>query len=316
MTVLLNDQSYWRGKRVLVTGSAGFLGSHLVEVLVSSDARVVGLDCLANPGRLKDVIDRVEYLSIDIASRDWMEKIPKKFDFIFHLAAFAAPSAAQENPELAFRQNVNGTQNVLEFAMDSSVKKFVFMSAGALYTNVPKYLPIDEKHPISPMQGVYATTKRIGELICEDFGRNYGLPYVYFRLFNTYGPRQSPEYLIPSFILQARSGENLTVFNGEIRRDFSYVGDIVEALLRAASSEYRGGPVNLGTGIEHTIGEVAKKIADRMGVEVECLNRQVFGPARQLCDNRLAKTLFRWEPRCSLDEGLEITIRSFTETGS
>ncbi len=287
-----------------------------MEALVSSDAQVVGLDCLANPRRLKDVIHRVEYLSIDIASRDWMARIPKNFEFVFHLAAFSAPSAAQENPELAFRQNVNGTQNVLEFAMDCRVSKFVFMSAGALYTNVPKYLPIDEKHPISPIQGIYATTKRIGELMCEDFGRNYGLPYVYFRLFNTYGPKQSPEYLIPSFILQARSGKNLTVFNSEIRRDFSYVADIVEVLLQAALSEYHGGPVNLGTSMEHSIGEVAEKIADRMGVKVECLNRQVFGPARQVCDNRLAKTLFRWEPSCSLDEGLEITIRSFTETRS
>lgn len=312
MTIPLDDHSYWAGKRVLLTGSAGFLGSHLTEALVSRNAQVVGLDCLADPRRLQKVKDQVEYLCVDIATRDWMAKVPKNFDFVFHLAAFAAPSAAQENPELAFRQNIYGTQNVFEHALDSGVKKLLFMSAGALYTNVPKYLPIDEKHPISPMQGVYATTKRIGELICEDFGRNYGLPYVYFRLFNTYGPRQSPEYLIPSFILQARSGGNLTVFNSTIRRDFSYVGDIVEVLLRAASSEYRGGPVNLGTGIEHTISEVAKKIADRMGVKIECLNRQVFGPTRQLCDNRLAKTLFQWEPRCSLDEGLEMTIRSFT----
>jgi UDP-glucose 4-epimerase len=262
---------------------------------------------------LKNVTHDINYLKADIA--EWREagSEEQQFEIIFHLAAFSAPSAAQEQPELAYRQNVMGTARMLEVARRCSAKKFIFTSAAALYTNIPKYLPIDEKHPIDPSQGIYAATKRLGELLCEDCWKNYGVPYVYFRLFNTYGPRQAPEYLVPSFIKQAYSTGRLTVLDEKIKRDFIYVGDVVDALIKGAEAEYCGGPINLGTGTEHSIGEVAAKIGSLLGAQVHHLNRDVFGPTRHVCNNTLAKQVLNWAPTHTLDEGLEITLRLFRE---
>lgn len=304
---------YWKDTSVLVTGGAGFLGSHLVEALLAKGARVTVLDCIEGPWRLGDVIDEVRYIRADIADWTASSEGDSPFEVIFHLAAFSAPAAAQGKPEIAFRQNVMGTANLLQVARRWSVKKFIFTSAAALYTHVPKYVPMDEKHPIDPTQSVYAMTKRIGELVCEDFRKNYGIPSLHFRLFNTYGPRQSEEFLIPSLVAEAIAKGKLTVRNASIRRDFSYVDDIANALLKGAESEYCGGPVNLGTGIEHSTGEIAAKIGVLVGVGVEDLDQEVFGPRRQLCDNRLAKRVLQWEPSYSLDAGLKITVKWLRE---
>jgi nucleoside-diphosphate-sugar epimerase len=301
----------WKDKSVLVTGGEGFLGSRLIEVLLTKGARITCLDLVEAPLRLKEIMSQIDYFSGDIADWKWVSEKCKPYEFVFHLAAFAFPAAAQKQPELAYRSNVLGTANLLEIARKGSAKKFIFMSAGALYTNIPKYLPIDEKHPIDPYQGVYASTKRIGELLCEDFQKVYGLPCIYFRLFNTYGPRQSEEYLVPSFIKQARAGKDLEVLNGEIKRDFNYLDDIIDALIRGAESDYRGGPVNLGTGVEHSILEIAEKIADHFGVKVSDLNQEVFGPKRAVCDSALAKKVLGWQSQITLDEGIKRTVRSF-----
>lgn len=302
----------WKDKRVLITGGAGFLGSHLIEALVSKGAAVWVLDSVDEPWRLKGLLDKIHYTKADVVL--WSPAGPERFEFIFHLAAFAFPRGAEENPELAFRQNVMATVHMLELARKFSVRKFIFPSAGLLYSHTPKYLPIDEKHPIDPSQSVYITTKRIGEMLCDDYRENYGVPCLYFRLFNTYGPRQSADYLVASFFSEAFSKGTLTVLNEEVRRDFTYVGDMVEALLRGAESEYSGGPINLGSGIEHAVGEIARKIADLLKIgKVECLNQKVFGAKRHLCDNRLAKQILNWQPAHSLEEGLRATWESFRE---
>jgi len=306
---MMNNE--WKDKSVLVTGGGGFLGSRLTEVLLSKGARITCLDVVEAPLRLKEIKRQIDYLSGDIADWRWVSERCKPFDFVFHLAAFAFPAEAQKKPELAYRNNVMGTAHMLEIARRASVKKFIFMSAGALYTNIPKYLPIDEKHPIDPYQGVYAWTKRIGEMMCEEFQKVYELPCICFRLFNTYGPRQSEEYLVPSLIKRARAGKNLEVLNGDIKRDFSYLDDIIDALVRGAESDYRGGPVNLGTGIEHSIQEIAEKIAAFFSVKVSNLNRQVFGPKRAVCNITLAKEVLGWQPQITLDEGIKRTVQSF-----
>jgi nucleoside-diphosphate-sugar epimerase len=296
---------------VLVTGGAGFLGSHLVEALVSKGATVYALDYVDNPDRLKDVTKDITYVQADITEWDGEAAGQRSFDVVFHLAGFSAPAAAQRQAARAFHLNVMGTANMLQIAQRCGARKFVFTSAAAIYTNVPKYLPIDEKHPIDPNQSVYATTKRVGELLCEEFHRNYGLPTLYFRLFNTFGTRQSTEYLVPSFIQQAHAEGRITVRNENVRRDFNYVDDVVDALLRGGESGYCGGPINIGTGVEHSVGEIARKIGSLMGVGVQPLNQEVFGPMRQLCDNGLAKRILDWRPVRSLDEGLEITVQWF-----
>ena len=303
----------WTDKAVLVTGSAGFLGSHLVEALLCNGAKVLALDQIADPWRLAGVIQDITYREVDIGDVAWDLGGEPELDAIFHLAAFSIPTAAQKDPALAYRQNVLGTANALQFAKNCSTRKFIFTSAAALYNNIPKYLPMDEKHPIDPSQSVYATTKRIGELLCEEFHKNYGLPTLYVRLFNTFGPRQSAELLIPSFIQQAQREGKITVQNERVWRDFNFVADVVDALLKAAESDYCGGPVNIGTGVEHSIGEIGRSIGDFMGVEVECLTQDTFGPTRQVCDNSFAKRILDWQPAYSFQEGLQKTLQWFSK---
>ena len=303
----------WQDASVLVTGGAGFIGSHLVDALVSRRARVIALDCVDDPWRLRHVTESITYLQADLAAPQQRPALTQPFDAIFHLAAFSSPSASEQHAELAFRQNVIGTSRLLQLARQGGAKRVVFASAGALYTNIPKYLPIDEQHPIDPAQGVYVMTKRIGELLCDDFRRTYGVPCLFVRLFNTYGPRQSEEFLIPSLIARGRAQGKVTLRTETVRRDFSYVSDIVDALLKGAESGYCGGPINLGTGVEHSLGEVAKQIGALLGMPVECLNQPAFGPMQQVCDNALARRALGWQPGTTLAEGLAMTVRSFAD---
>jgi dTDP-glucose 4,6-dehydratase len=301
----------WSDQPVLVTGGGGFVGSHLVEALVPRGARVTVVDCLEQPWRLKHLEGRISYVQADLSDPKLSARLPSRFERVFHLAAFSQLTAAQEQPETAYRQTVIGTATLLQLARRWGVKKFVFTSAGGLYTNIPKYLPIDERHPIDPGQGVYVMTKRIGELLCDDFRAQYGVPTLYVRLFNTYGPGQSAEFLIPTLIMQGLEGKPITVRSERVKRDFTFVADMVEALIRGGGSDHCGGPLNFGTGIEHSLLEVAGKIAALTGSEVECLNQPTFGPERQLCDSRLAQQTLGWRPATTLEDGIRMTVDAF-----
>ncbi|MBI3318354.1 MAG: NAD(P)-dependent oxidoreductase [Candidatus Omnitrophica bacterium] len=307
----MTPEAWWKDKKVLVTGGAGFLGSHLLEALVAQGARVTAIDLLERPPRLESLLPRMDYLPWDLSGSGLEDALPGSFDLIFHLAASSFPAEAERAPLLAYRHNVLGTANILSFAARRSARKFLFPSAGALYTNTPKYLPIDEEHPIDPTQGVYAMTKRMGELLCQEFMRNQGLKCLFFRLFNAYGPGQSREFLIPSFIQQALSEGRITVWDESVRRDFNYVQDVVRALMAGAASEACGGPINLGSGRDVSVGEIARRIAAFFPAQVQFSKRETFGPRRQQCDNRRAKELLGWEPAISLEEGLKRTLESF-----
>lgn len=306
--------SFWNSRPVLVTGGAGFLGSHLVESLVGEGARVTVTDCVEAPHRLKEVLSRIEYVKADLKDPDALHALEGLSDTVFHLAAFAFPKGAQQDVVGAYRQNVEGTVNVLEWARKRKVRKLLFSSAAALYPSVAKYLPIDEKHPIDPAQSVYALTKRIGELLCEEYRKDYDLPTLYFRIFNTYGPRQSTIYLIPSFFVQGYEKGKIKVLNGAVRRDFVFVRDVVDALMRGGEVDDVGGPLNIGTGRGSAVGEIARKIGNLLGVEVELGEEEVFGSRNQACDATLARKVLAWEPKVSLDEGLKLTFGSFKET--
>ena len=140
----------WESQRVLVTGGGGFVGSHLVEALVARGACVTVVDCLEQPWRLHAVLPNITYCNADLADGPFTASMEPRFTHMFHLAAFSMLSAAEEQPDTAYRQNVIGTVKLLQLARRCPLKKFVFSSAGGLYTNVPKYLPIDERHPIDP----------------------------------------------------------------------------------------------------------------------------------------------------------------------
>ena len=301
----------WTDQSVLVTGGAGFIGAHLVDALVSRGACVTVMDCVDRPGRLAHLEGRIHYVTADLADPRWGAESRDPFAYVFHLAAYSKLTAAQEEPEIAYRQNVIGTASLLQLARRWGVKKFVFTSAGGLYTNIPKYLPIDERHPIDPGQGVYVMTKRIGELLCDDFRLQFGLPTLYVRLFNTYGPGQSADFLIPTLIKQGLEAGKITIRNTRVKRDFTFVRDMVAALIKGAESDFCGGPLNLGTGVEHSLVALAEQIAALVGAEVECLNQPTFGPERQLCDSRLAQQTLGWRPATTFEDGVRMTVDTF-----
>jgi nucleoside-diphosphate-sugar epimerase len=299
----------WANKNVLVTGGLGFIGSHLVEKLVSLGANVTAVDIVNenNISNLEGIKDSVKILNCDVSNLGDVKSLPN-FDVIFHLAAFAYPKFCEDNPELAFRTNVDGVFNILNHARKTDVKRFIFTSTAQLYGRYPKYIPIDEQHPIDFSESVYNLTKFYGENLCTLFYEKYGLPVTFFRLFNTFGPRQGPEYFIPTVILQALTKNVVELWSDKPTRDFTYVADTVNALISAAESDHRGGPINIGSGDETRVADIAKHIADKLNAELKFLNKDVIGSMRLCCDNSYARRHINWKPEVAFKDGLNKTI--------
>ena len=298
------------GKKVLVTGGGGFLGSHLVDKLLEKGANVTVVD-LSSPEssrNLSHVKDRINFAEWDITNFSDSHKLGRDFDYIFHLAACAAPSFCEANPEKAFRVNVQGTYNMLRLASEIKPKKFVFSSSAGIYGTYPKYTPIDEKHPVEIENNVYNVTKVIGENLCNFFAERHEMPIVILRLFTTFGPRQSTDYFFPTLISQALKDKKIELWNSKPTRDFNFVENTVDAFVRAAESDFVGGPINIGSGREIKISEIAQKIAKDFGAELSFLEKDVVGPMVLCCDNRKAKEVLGWETKVSFEDGLSKTI--------
>lgn len=295
---------------VLVTGGGGFLGSHLVDRLLELGAKVTVADLKTTESdrNLGRALESIDFVETDITQPDCLARLSPEFDFIFHLAAYASPPLCEKNPERAFSVNVHGTFNVLRFAKrNAGLKKLVFSSTAALYGTYPDYVPIDEEHPVKADEGVYNTTKLLGEKLCA-FYSSFGVPIVVLRLFTTFGPRQSEDYFFPKLISQAVGKKEIEMWSEKPTRDFNFVSNTVDALVRAVESDYVGGPVNIGSGREMNVGVVARKIAEEMGANLRFLDKEVVGPMRLCCDNRKAKETIGWEPAVSFEDGLKMTI--------
>lgn len=308
----------WKDKTALVTGGAGFIGSHLSDALVNLGANVIIADVfsLISIKNIDHIRDKLTLVDIDVSKKQDIGKINENIDFIFHLAAYAAPNLCEKNPEVAFKVNVQGTFNVLNFALDCGVKKVVFPSSALLYGRNPKYLPIDENHPIEISNNVYNTTKKIGEDLCETFYEKHGLPVIYFRLFNSFGPRQPSDYFIPTVILQALKNNTIELWNDKPTRDFTYVKDTVNALIKGAETNYCGGSINIGSGRESKVGDIAKQIADSFGAKINFLNKEVIGSLRLCCNNRKAQKILGWTIETSFEDGLNETIEWYKQHAS
>lgn len=305
----------WNDKKILVTGGSGFIGSHLIDKLLELGADVTIVD-VKQP---KNLQSNVHFLECDITDPNSIDKTIRDKEFVFHLAAIANPRTCEEDPNLAFRMNVQGTFNVLQSSLNNKVKKVVFSSAASLYGRYPQYIPIDEKHPIEPFQTVYLATKRACELFCDFFQEKYKLPLIYFRLFTVYGPRQIPEFFIPTTITKALKSDMFDLWNSKPTRDFVYVADVVDALIKGAERDHVGGPLNVGSGREIQVGELAKIIINHIEqlqnrkIEVKYLEKDVIGPMRLLCDNRKIKEELGWEPKVSLEDGIKETVKWYVE---
>ncbi|HEY75765.1 MAG TPA: SDR family oxidoreductase [Thermoflexia bacterium] len=297
----------------LVTGGAGFIGSHLVEALVARGDRVRVLDDFST-GRwenLAPVRSRVEVLEGDVRDPAAVMRAVEGADVVAHLAAVASVQASLEDPAAVWAVNVDGTLNLLEAARAVGVRRFVFASSAAVYGDHDD-LPLREDLPPRPLSP-YAASKVAGEALCRAYYASYALPTVVLRFFNVYGPRQDPHSpysgVISIFVDRMRRGLPPVVYgDGRQTRDFVYVADVVEAVLRAAEREEAVGEVfNVAGGRQTSVLELIQVLNCLLNTRLEpsfALPR--VGEVRySQADVRRAREKLGWEVRIELQRGLE-----------
>ena len=308
----------WQGRKVLVTGAGGFIGSHLVELLVRGGADVralvryngrsdLGMLAAVDP----EVRAAVEIVHGDITDPFYVREIARGQDAVFHLAALIAIPYSYTAPAYYVDVNVTGTLNVLQAVRDLEIPRMVHTSTSETY-GTAQYTPIDERHPLQP-QSPYSASKIGADAMAESFHRSFGTPVATIRPFNTYGPRQSARAVIPTIAAQVVSGRDRIVL-GDLRpvRDLTYVEDTARGFLAVASAdECLGSVTNIGSGKGITIGDLARLIAEVAGRPdlpiVE--DTQRLRPAKSevyelIADATLARKRTGWEPRVDLREGL------------
>jgi len=318
---MLNAGFDWSGKRVLVTGGDGFIGSHLAERLLREGARVsvfvrgnsatgtVSFD-LKNTRHLRSRFDRI--LTGNIASADAVSLMKSvRPDVIFHLAADAYVPTSFERPFEVMQTNVVGTMNVLHAAMElGSVERIVCTSSSEIYGTALKP-SIDETHPLNPTSP-YAASKVAADRYCFSYGVTYNLPVAIIRPFNTYGPRHTYD-VIPKFINLALTQQPLTVYgSGRQSRDFMYVDDTVEAFLSMGSHpKALLETVNFGTGIAVSVNRIAELVKELSGSRSEIVHveKRVAEVECLVCDFTKARELFGWQPTVPIEEGLRRNIQ-------
>jgi len=313
----------WNGQKVLVTGAAGFIGSHLTERLVALGANTrafVHYNSSGSWGWLDRslVRDQIEVVLGDVRDRESIDVAMKKVDVVFHLAALIAIPYSYDAPLSYVRTNVEGTLNVLQSARSQSVGKIVHTSTSEVY-GTARSVPISEEHPLQG-QSPYSASKIGADKIAESFHLSFDLPVVTVRPFNAYGPRQSARAVIPTIVTQALSQPEIRLGNLEPTRDLNFVTDTVEGFIKAAESNNAVGEViNLGTGREISIGALAQTILETMGKKIPVVSesqrvRPENSEVERLCaENRKARELLGWQPQFSLEEGLVKTIEWLRE---
>lgn len=307
--------------RVLVTGCAGFIGSWVVERLLSEGHEVIGVDCFTSyySVRLKELNvrgfvshPRFRFFRVDLssASMDELVRLVSGVDCVVHEAAQpGVRSSWGEGFEEYVRHNVLATQRLLEAcARAGSVKRFVYASSSSVYGN-PVSMPISEDHPTRPYSP-YGVTKLGGEKLCLAYYDNYGLPVVILRYFTVYGPRQRPDMAFHRFIKSMLRGEKLYVYgDGRQMRDFTYVEDVAEATIIAceAGDEVVGEVINIGSGSPISVIDSIRVIAEIVSVEPEIVyvEKQRGDVKATYADIGKARRLLGWKPKTKLREGLE-----------
>lgn len=310
-----------KGKKVLITGAEGFIGSHLTERLVELGADVTALvqyNSFNNWGWIdtfdEDIKNNIKVVTGDIREYDGMKRIIRGQEVVFHLAALIAIPYSYLSPMAYVRTNVEGTTNVLEACREYDVQKIVHTSTSETY-GTALYVPIDENHPMQG-QSPYSASKIGADKIAESFYKSFNMPIAIIRPFNTYGPRQSARAVIPTIISQILSGKTeIKLGSVTPTRDFNYVKDTAEAFVKIAESDNTIGEViNVGSNYEISIGDTVNKIIQIIGkdVKITC-DKERIRPTnsevnRLWADNTKIKRLTAWKPEFSIDEGLSETI--------
>ncbi|OQB16193.1 MAG: UDP-glucose 4-epimerase [Candidatus Omnitrophica bacterium ADurb.Bin205] len=302
--------------KFLVTGGAGFIGSHIVEALVKRGESVRILDDFSTGKKenLSGLKGKLEVMRGDIRSKVNCAKACRGIDFVLHQAALRSVPKSMNNPKAYNEVNINGTLNMLEAAKENKVKRFVFASSSSVYGDVSKF-PENESlspQPISP----YALSKISGEYYCRIFTHHYGLPSIVLRYFNVFGPRQAldDEYavVVPKFINAIQNNERPPIYgNGRQSRDFTFVFNVVNAnLLAAKNNRVNHGVFNIASGKDYSVLDLARMINVilRKNIKPVFLKKRPGDVFRTLADLSNSKKVLNYEPKYSLAQGLKITI--------
>lgn len=308
---------FFSGKKVLVTGAGGFIGSHLVEELVKIGAHVrafVRYNSRNDWGMLellpKHILQEMEVVAGDIQDPFFVKRAVKGCDIVFHLAALIPIPYSYKAPQSYVRINVEGTLNLLQACLETGVEKVIHTSTSEVY-GTAKYVPINEDHPLNP-QSPYAATKVAADKLAESYYLSFELPVAIIRPFNTFGPRQSARAVIPTIVTQALTGNIVKLGSLEPIRDLTYVKDTVKGFLAVAKSGTSVGEViNIGTGQGVSVNELVFKVSEIMGKELEVITEiERKRPEKSevmvlVCDYSKAREIIGWKPKYSLKEALK-----------
>lgn len=301
--------------KILVTGGAGFIGSHTVDALVEDGHRVSIIDDLST-GLKENLNPKANFYEVGIRDKGVADVFKKeKPEAVFHFAAQMNLRRSLEDPIFDAKSNVLGSLNVLECARESGAEKFIFSSSGGGISGESPQIPISESSPPAPTSP-YGLTKLMMERYLEMWERLYGLKYVALRYANVYGPRQNAKAeagVIAIFAEKLLQGERPTINgDGKQTRDYVYVDDVVQANLAALSND-ASGVFNVGTGVETSVNELLERIRYLLGVNISAVRAPAIkGEAlRNAFDIRNAKAGLGWEPRVLLEEGIPITVGFF-----
>ena len=288
--------------KCVVVGGAGFIGSNLVDRLIKDGHKVLVLDNLST-GKKENINEKADFVEFDI-SKNWDELgiTIEKVDVVFHLAAKARVQPSIENPIEFNDVNVVGMLNLLQFCVDNNVKRFIYSSSSSVYGNVEQ-LPTTEETRLNPLSP-YALQKLIGEQYCKLFSDLYGIETVSLRYFNVFGERQLLEgaycLVMGKFAQQRLNNEPMTIRgDGEQRRDFTYVGDVVDANIKCMDYplELNGDIFNIGNGDNRSVNQLADMIGvDRINVD------PVIEPIETLADNTKARKILGWKPKTKIED--------------
>ncbi len=316
-----NEIKYPKNIINLVSGGAGFLGSHLIDVLIKKNEKVICLDNYLS-GQISNIEKWLNHPNFEIIKHDVIEPIEldRKIDKIWHLASPASPIYYKSNPIKTSKIIFLGTYNMLELARKNSAI-LLFASTSEIYGD-PEVHPQEEGYKgsvnITGERSCYNESKRVAETLCSDYQRMHNLNIKIMRIFNTYGSRMRPDdgRVVSNFIFQALLGESLTIYgNGSQTRSFCYVDDLIEGMIRLMDSSLNT-PVNIGNPEEFTIKELANKIKNIINPKLDIIYQPLpeDDPLKRKPDISKAKENLLWKPTINLDKGIKYTIDWFKKT--
>ncbi|GAB4376963.1 MAG: SDR family NAD(P)-dependent oxidoreductase [Salibacteraceae bacterium] len=305
-------------KRIVVTGGAGFIGSHLVEELVKTGNDVVVVDTLLRGNKLpKEVFKQIEFHKTDVADSEAMTRICRDADLIFHFAAILGVDIVADNPLETMETEVNGMQSVARAAINNGIKRIVYASTSGVYGHVALERNVDEEILVDPRTS-YAMAKRYNEIYLGALHEEKGIEGIAIRFFNVYGPRQDNRMVIPRFIEQAKANNPITVYGtGKQTRDFTYVDDAVKATILLAEKVGGFEIFNVANEKESTIGELAEIIKEKLNSKSEIVyidapkKRYDYEVGRRVGNSAKLYEFIGYKPDTPLEKGLEIVLNHF-----